>query len=204
MHDELYEAAKILYEQTGNYGRLALCLVSLGEFAAAAAAAEKAATTQTWKVVCYSCVDAGEFELAQKCAVRVASRQEDLQELITHYTQHGYFVQLLGALEETAASSEKPHIALLTALGLLYCEHSPEKLMRYLQSYVARLNGSEVFLNGFSTFIFFELCFVWFFVFSKLFFRVFGCQHFCRIFLANLCLIYIFKAYLSVSFLIIS
>lgn len=47
----MYEAAKILYNNISNYGRLASTLVHLGEFQAAVDGARKANSTRTWKEV---------------------------------------------------------------------------------------------------------------------------------------------------------
>lgn len=50
-NDKMYEAAKILYNNISNYGRLASTLVHLGEFQAAVDGARKANSTRTWKEV---------------------------------------------------------------------------------------------------------------------------------------------------------
>jgi clathrin heavy chain len=47
----MFEAAKILYNNISNYGRLASTLVHLGEFQAAVDGARKANSTRTWKEV---------------------------------------------------------------------------------------------------------------------------------------------------------
>ena len=48
----MFEAARILFNNISNYGRLASTLVCLGEFQAAVDAARKANSTRSWKEVC--------------------------------------------------------------------------------------------------------------------------------------------------------
>lgn len=47
----MYEAAKLLYNNVSNFGRLASTLVHLGEYQAAVDGARKANSTRTWKEV---------------------------------------------------------------------------------------------------------------------------------------------------------
>ena len=47
----MFEAARILFNNVSNYGRLASTLVCLGEFQAAVDAARKANSTRSWKEV---------------------------------------------------------------------------------------------------------------------------------------------------------
>lgn len=47
----MYDAAKLLYNNVSNFGRLASTLVHLGEFQAAVDGARKANSTRTWKEV---------------------------------------------------------------------------------------------------------------------------------------------------------
>lgn len=49
--DKMYEAAKLLYNNVSNFGRLASTLVHLGEYQAAVDGARKANSTRTWKEV---------------------------------------------------------------------------------------------------------------------------------------------------------
>jgi len=48
----MYEAAKMLYNNVSNFGRLAATLVNLREYQGAVDAARKANATKTWKEVC--------------------------------------------------------------------------------------------------------------------------------------------------------
>ena len=49
--EKMYEAAKLLYNNVSNFGRLASTLVHLGEYQAAVDSARKANSTRTWKEV---------------------------------------------------------------------------------------------------------------------------------------------------------
>lgn len=50
----MYDAAKLLYNNVSNFGRLASTLVHLGEYQAAVDGARKANSTRTWKEVSLS------------------------------------------------------------------------------------------------------------------------------------------------------
>lgn len=49
--EKMYEAAKLLYNNVSNFGRLASTLVHLGEYQAAVDGARKANSTRIWKEV---------------------------------------------------------------------------------------------------------------------------------------------------------
>ena len=72
LYDEaLYEAAKIIFAFISNWAKLAVTLVKLKQFQGAVDAARKANSSKTWKEVCFACVDAEEFRLAQICGLNV-------------------------------------------------------------------------------------------------------------------------------------
>lgn len=72
LYDEaLYEAAKIIYAFISNWAKLAVTLVKLKQFQGAVDAARKANSAKTWKEVCFACVDAEEFRLAQICGLNI-------------------------------------------------------------------------------------------------------------------------------------
>lgn len=81
----MYEAAKLLYNNVSNFGRLASTLVHLGEYQAAVDGARKANSTRTWKEVCFACVDGKEFRLAQMCGLHIVVHADELEELINYY-----------------------------------------------------------------------------------------------------------------------
>ncbi|MES1923249.1 hypothetical protein MHBO_004794, partial [Bonamia ostreae] len=143
MKEDLYEPAKVLYEHAKSFGHLALCLVNLGEYAEAVKAAEKANNIKTWKVVCFACVDAGVFELAQVCAVRVVAHTDQLKELLHHYEQSGFFEAAISVLEK-AVGKERPHPGLITALGVLYCKYRPSNLMAHLEAFSDKINVQQL------------------------------------------------------------
>lgn len=48
---------------------------------------------QTWKDVCYACVDAHKFRLAQMCGVNIIVFMDHLHDLIRHYEIGGHFAE---------------------------------------------------------------------------------------------------------------
>lgn len=97
--DGLYEAAKLLYNNVSNFGRLAITLVHLKEFQGAVDSARKANSTKTWKEVCFACVDNEEFRLAQMCGLHIVVHADELEDLINYYQSRGYFEELISLLE---------------------------------------------------------------------------------------------------------
>jgi len=83
--EKMYDAAKLLYNNVSNFGRLASTLVHLGEYQAAVDGARKANSTRTWKEVCFACVDGEEFRLAQMCGLHIVVHADELEELINYY-----------------------------------------------------------------------------------------------------------------------
>jgi clathrin heavy chain len=72
LYDEaLYEAARIIFQFIANWAKLASTLVKLKQFQSAVDAARKANSAKTWKEVCFACVDAEEFRLAQICGLNI-------------------------------------------------------------------------------------------------------------------------------------
>ena len=53
----------------------------LTRFNEAVDAARKANSPQTWKEVCFACVDVGEFKLAQLCGLNIITSADDLHEV---------------------------------------------------------------------------------------------------------------------------
>ena len=87
--EKMYDAAKLLYNNVSNFGRLASTLVHLGEYQAAVDGARKANSTRTWKEVCFACVDGEEFRLAQMCGLHIVVHADELEELINYYQVRG-------------------------------------------------------------------------------------------------------------------
>ena len=80
--EELYEAAKLIFTHISNYGRLASTLLKLKQFQSAVDAARKANSARTWKEVCFACVDAEEFRLAQISGLNIIVQ---VQKTHTHH-----------------------------------------------------------------------------------------------------------------------
>jgi clathrin heavy chain len=70
-NETLYEAARIIFQFIANWAKLAITLVKLKQFQSAVDAARKANSAKTWKEVCFACVDAEEFRLAQICGLNI-------------------------------------------------------------------------------------------------------------------------------------
>jgi clathrin heavy chain len=137
--EALYEAAKIIFTHISNWARLASTLVKLQQFQAAVDAARKANSARTWKEVCFACVDAEEFRLAQICGLNVIVQVDDLEEVSEYYQNRGRFDELI-ALMESGLGLERAHMGIFTELGTLYAKYRPEKLMEHLKLFATRIN----------------------------------------------------------------
>lgn len=137
--EELYEAAKIVFTHISNWARLASTLVKLRQFQAAVDAARKANSGRTWKEVCFACVDAEEFRLAQLAGLNIIPQVDDLEEVSDYYQNKGYFDQLI-SLMESGLGLERAHMGIFTELGTLYARYRPEKLMEHLKLFSTRIN----------------------------------------------------------------
>merc|ERR1719248_35161 len=137
--EQLYEAAKILFNSISNFARLATCLMHLGEHQAAVDAARKANSTRTWKEVNASCVEHKEFRLAQICALHIIVNPDELDELIASYEKLGYFDEVI-AVMEAGLGLERAHMGIFTELGILYSKYKDSKLMEHIKLFWSRLN----------------------------------------------------------------
>ncbi|KAL5102347.1 hypothetical protein RYX36_006674 [Vicia faba] len=97
--EALYEAAKIIFAFISDWAKLAVTLAKLQQFQDAVDAARKANSLKTWKEVCFACIDAGEFPLAQICGVNVLVQVDNLEELSMYYQNNGHFIQLISLME---------------------------------------------------------------------------------------------------------
>ncbi|XP_008369269.1 clathrin heavy chain 2-like isoform X1 [Malus domestica] len=140
LYDEaLYEAAKIIYAFISNWAKLAVTLVKLKQFQGAVDAARKANSSKTWKEVCFACVDAEEFRLAQICGLNIIIQVDDLEEVSEYYQNRGCFNELI-SLMESGLGLERAHMGIFTELGVLYARYRPEKLMEHIKLFANRLN----------------------------------------------------------------
>ncbi|CAN7002475.1 unnamed protein product [Brassica rapa subsp. trilocularis] len=140
MYDEaMYEAAKIVYAFVSNWGKLAVTLVKLQQFQGAVDAARKASSAKTWKEVCFACVDAEEFRLAQICGLNIIIQVDDLEEVSEFYQNKGFFNELI-SLMESGLGLERAHMGIFTELGVLYARYRYEKLIEHIKLFSTRLN----------------------------------------------------------------
>ncbi|KAJ6432493.1 hypothetical protein OIU84_019684 [Salix udensis] len=140
LYDEaLYEAARIIFQFIANWAKLASTLVKLKQFQSAVDAARKANSAKTWKEVCFACVDAEEFRLAQICGLNIIIQVDDLEEVSEYYQNRGYFNELI-SLMESGLGLERAHMGIFTELGVLYARYRPEKLMEHIKLFSTRLN----------------------------------------------------------------
>ncbi|XP_077570823.1 clathrin heavy chain 1 [Stigmatopora nigra] len=141
--EEMYEAAKLLYNNVSNFARLASTLVHLGEYQAAVDSARKANSTRTWKEVCFACVDGEEFRLGQICGLHIVIHADELEDLISYYQNRGYFEELITMLE-AALGLERAHMGMFTELAILYSKFKPQKMREHLELFWSRVNIPKV------------------------------------------------------------
>nr|NP_001236999.1 clathrin heavy chain [Glycine max]AAC49294.1 clathrin heavy chain [Glycine max] len=137
--EELYEAAKIIFAFISNWAKLAVTLVKLKQFQGAVDAARKANSAKTWKEVCFACVDAEEFRLAQICGLNIIIQVDDLEEVSEYYQNRGCFNELI-SLMESGLGLERAHMGIFTELGVLYARYRHEKLMEHIKLFATRPN----------------------------------------------------------------
>eukprot|EP00954_Amorphochlora_amoebiformis_P025214 1371565-Amorphochlora_amoeboformis.AAC.1 len=136
---KLYLAAKIIYKHIKDNSKLALCYVHLKEFKNAVDAANDAGKIPVWKEVCFACVHAEEFKLAQRCAMHIVVYTNHLMELCQQYELLGYFDQLIEVLE-AGIQLQRAHQGIYTQLGICYCKYREESLMGHIKECWSRLN----------------------------------------------------------------
>ncbi|KAL5477697.1 hypothetical protein EMCRGX_G024525 [Ephydatia muelleri] len=156
----MYEAAKLLFNNISNFGRLASTLVHLGEFQAAVDSARKANSTRTWKEVCCACVASQEFRLAQVCGLHIVVHADELEELINFYQNKGYFFELI-ALLEAGLGLERAHMGMFTELAILYSKYKPTKMKEHLELFWSRVNIPKVLRAAEQAHLWSELVFLY-------------------------------------------
>jgi clathrin heavy chain len=158
--DGMFDAAKLLYNNVSNFAKLAITLVRLGEFQGAVDAARKANSTKTWKEVCFACVDAEEFRLAQMCGLHIVVHADWLEELINYYQDRGYFEELIQLLE-AALGLERAHMGMFTELAILYSKYKPQKMREHLELFWSRVNIPKVLRAAEQAHLWSELVFLY-------------------------------------------
>lgn len=141
--EKLYNAAKILFTNINNNSKLALCHIHLAEYRDAVAAATKANNVSTWKQVCFACLRASEFRLAAICGLEVIKFPDHVDEIVTYYSDLGFFSQLVSLFEQ-GLGLEEAHIGIFTELGILYTKHVPEKVIEHCKVFFSKLNVAKV------------------------------------------------------------
>jgi clathrin heavy chain len=141
--DEMYDAAKLLYNNVSNFARLSITLVHLKDFQGAVDGARKANSTRTWKGVCFACVDSEEFRLAQMCGLHNVVHADELEVLINYYQDRGYFEELINLLE-AALGLTRAHMGMLTELAILYSKYKSAKMREHLEIFWSRVNIPKV------------------------------------------------------------
>uniref|UniRef100_A0A6M2DM88 Clathrin heavy chain n=1 Tax=Xenopsylla cheopis TaxID=163159 RepID=A0A6M2DM88_XENCH len=158
--DKMYDAAKLLYNNVSNFARLAITLVHLKEFQGAVDGARKANSTRTWKEVCFACVDAEEFRLAQMCGLHIVVHADELEDLINYYQDRGYFEELIGLLE-AALGLERAHMGMFTELAILYSKYKTAKMREHLELFWSRVNIPKVLRAAEQAHLWSELVFLY-------------------------------------------
>merc|ERR1712113_631356 len=137
--ESLFASAKIIFTQISNFAKMASCLVRLEQYQEAVDAARKANSIQTWKDVCYACVDAQKFRLAASCGVHIIVFMDHLHDLIKYYEIGGHFAELVNLLEQ-GINLDRAHQGIYTQLGILYAKYKEIKLMEHINLFWSRLN----------------------------------------------------------------
>jgi len=158
--DEMYEPAKLLYNNVSNFARLAITLVHLKEYQGAVDSARKANSTRTWKEVCFACVDSQEFRLAQMCGLHIVVHADELEDLINYYQDRGYFEELINLLE-AALGLERAHMGMFTELAILYSKYKPAKMREHLELFWSRVNIPKVLRAAEQAHLWAELVFLY-------------------------------------------
>ena len=139
----MFEAAKILFKNANNNGRLAQCFVQLGQYREAVESARKANGIKTWKYVCQACLAVQKFALARQCGLNIITNPDHLDELVYEYEKQGYTEELIQLLED-GMGLEQTHTGVFTGLGVLYSKYKPEKLMEHIKYFWSRMNTQAV------------------------------------------------------------
>ncbi|KAL1229509.1 Clathrin heavy chain [Trichinella spiralis] len=132
----MYDASKILFNNVSNFAKLAITMV------------------------CYACVDAEQFQLAQTCGLHIVVHAEELEELNTYYQQRGYFEELINLLE-AALGLERSHMGIFTELAILYSKYKPEKMREHLELFWSRVNIPKVLRAAEQAHLWAELVFLY-------------------------------------------
>jgi len=81
--------------------------------------------------------------LAQMCGLHIVVHADELEDLINHYQDRGYFEELINLLE-AALGLERAHMGMFTELAILYSKFKPEKMKEHLELFWSRVNIPKV------------------------------------------------------------
>lgn len=110
--------------------------------------------------MCFACVDAEEFRLAQMCGMHIVVHADELQDLINYYQDRGYFEELIGLLE-AALGLERAHMGMFTELAILYSKYKPAKMREHLELFWSRVNIPKVLRAAEQAHLWAELVFLY-------------------------------------------
>jgi hypothetical protein len=96
--------------------------------------------------VCFACVEAGEFRMAQMCGLHIVVHADELEELINFYQSRGFFQELIQLLE-AALGLERAHMGMFTELAILYSKYNTPKMREHLELFWSRVNIPKVQLD---------------------------------------------------------
>lgn len=140
---ELYQPAKMMFRAVPEYNKLAHTHIMLKEYKEAVSAAKKANRIPTWRIVCFGCVDGGEFSLAAPCALRLLVETAEMQECIDYYEERGHFYEIIDVLE-AGLNLTRAHAAMFTETGILLTKHQEEKVLNFCRMWHGKLNIPKV------------------------------------------------------------
>jgi clathrin heavy chain len=141
--EQIYKAARIIFNVIPDFGRLATSLVRLGEFTSAVDSARKAKSHKCWREVMISCLDHDQYKLAQICGVNLIVSPDDLEMVVHSYEVRGLFNELISLLEN-GTNLDRAHMGIFTELGIQFAKHRPAKLMDHLQLQKHRINTRKL------------------------------------------------------------
>ncbi|GCA62156.1 clathrin, heavy chain [Kipferlia bialata] len=139
LSEEMYEAARILFQSISNFADLTTCLLKIGDHRAAVDAARRASSLRSWIEVNKACVEVEEFRLARLAGLHIVVNADELPRLISFYEQRGHVNELMELLEGSL-EHERAHVGVYTELGVLYAKFRPESLMGLIQTHGADCN----------------------------------------------------------------
>jgi len=129
---ETFIETELIFAYAKTYAKLAVTLCKMKDYQGAVESARKANSTKTWKEVCFACVEQSEFRLAQMCGLNIVVHADELEDLINHYQNRGYFEELIQLLE-AALGLERAHMGMFTELAILYSKYKPQKMREHLE-----------------------------------------------------------------------